>query len=314
MVENKSMVLPNLFIVGAPKCGTSALYSYLKQHPDVFMSERKEPQFFCKDFWKESDVYHGRKKFFSLRSQEEYLRLFKNVKKEKVLGEATSKYLYSKVAVKNIYKFNPDSKIIIMLRDPVDFLYSYHSQCIYDSVEDELDFKIAMDLEESRKKGRDVPIHTPVPSFAYYSDIATFSEQILRYKQFFPDGNIKIIFHDDLKNKPEVVYKEVLNFLKIKPNHSPNFEIVNPNKKIISIRLNNALNSYSKIFLTYLPMKAYMKLRSLYYKINIEYSTRSSLDDKLKLELMHKFHPEIKMLSKVLNKDLSLLWGYDKLE
>ena len=65
----------------------------------------------------ESDVYHGRKKFFSLRSQEEYLRLFKNVKKEKVLGEVTSKYLYSKVAVKNIYKFNPDSKIIIMLRD-----------------------------------------------------------------------------------------------------------------------------------------------------------------------------------------------------
>jgi hypothetical protein len=306
------MNCPNLFIVGAPKCGTSALYSYLKQHPKIFMSERKEPQFFCTDFWEESDTLYGRKKFFNIRSENEYLRLFKHHNEEKIIGEATSKYLYSKIAAKNIYNFNPDAKIIIMLREPVDFLYSYHSQCLYDAVEDERDFKTALGLEESRKKGKKIPIHTPVPSYAYYSEMAKFSVQISRFKQFFPEENIKIIIFDDFRDDPEDVYYDVLHFLGIGTVFTPDFSVVNSNKKIRLFRLNTILNNYSTLFLKYLPVNLYKKLLRLYYIINIHHTERPPLNDDIRLNLKKNFHSEIKVLSKFLDRNLTDLWDYSK--
>ena len=112
---------PNLFIVGAPKCGTTFLYHYLKKHPDIYFPEFKEPHYFGSDLIRRNGAYN-----LSLR---EYKNLFSTEKK--VIGEASTFYLFSKKAAQEIYNFNPHSKIIIMLRDLVDLVHSLHSQFVF---------------------------------------------------------------------------------------------------------------------------------------------------------------------------------------
>jgi len=94
------MKKPNLFIVGHPRTGTSALHDALDQHPDIFMSIPKEPVYFAKDLHAESDLFHKKPKYFHFRSEKQYLKIFKQCAHEKIAGESTAVYLYSKMAAK----------------------------------------------------------------------------------------------------------------------------------------------------------------------------------------------------------------------
>ena len=120
MKKNKR---PNLFIVGAPKCGTSSLHYHLSKHPEIYMSRYKEPHFFGKDLTRLNKIFYTNEK--------EYLSLFNIVKEEKIIGESSPQYLYSYSAPREIKEFNPESKIIILLRNPINMIYSYHSQLLY---------------------------------------------------------------------------------------------------------------------------------------------------------------------------------------
>jgi len=131
---------PDFFIVGAPKCGTTSMYHYLRQHDQIFMPDEKEPHYFGEDLKKRPDKF--------IDNEDEYLNLFKDAKPDQKLGEASTFYLYSKSASREIKEYNPDAKIIIMLRNPIDFLNSLHSQLLFSGNEDEPDFEIAMELEE----------------------------------------------------------------------------------------------------------------------------------------------------------------------
>ncbi|MBN1253032.1 MAG: sulfotransferase [Bacteroidales bacterium] len=162
---------PNLFIVGMPKAGTSALYFFLKQHPEIFMSEDKEPNYFCADLIEESDNFHKRKfEDFRYRNEKSYLKLFENKDKFKIAGEASTQYLFSKKAAENIYNFNTKAKIIIIIREPVSFLYSYHSQLLRNVRENILDFKKALEFEPERKKLNKYPSNVRFPSQLHYTD------------------------------------------------------------------------------------------------------------------------------------------------
>lgn len=307
------MKKPNLFIVGAPKCATSSLYTYLKQHPQIFMSEKKEPHYFCKDFHEESDKFHGSQLCFKLRSEREYLDLFKDAKDEKILGEASTKYLYSKVAAKEIHDFNPDAKIIIMLRDPVDFLYSLHAQLVFSADEPIQDFEKALEAESERKAGN-VPNSAVFPSFLFYSEIAGFSEQIQRYYKEFSKENVKVILFDDLKAKPERVYKEALDFLGVDNTFKPQFEIVNPKKTMKFKRFNDFLrnpNAKGKgMFRAILPRKVRDKIYSFLIRMNKKKAERIKIDSELRKRLKGEYKPEVKKLSELLDRDLITLWDY----
>src|SRR5882672_1680365 len=109
---------PDCFIVGAPRCGTTAMYTYLGQHPEIFMSARKEPHFFGTDLSSPALV----------RDEQQYLSLFAKAQNEKRAGEASVFYLYSQRAAREIHAFCPSARIIIMLRNPVEMMYSLHSR------------------------------------------------------------------------------------------------------------------------------------------------------------------------------------------
>jgi len=142
------MKQPNFFIIGAPKCGTTALASYLSAHTDVFFSHPKEPTYFNQDFDEKPRAAHNEK---------EYLHLFEQADGLKMVGEGSTRYLSSNVAVKNIMKFNPQAKIIIMLRNPIDMYISLHSHCFYNLVEPEEDPEKAWRLQRERKNIQSTP-------------------------------------------------------------------------------------------------------------------------------------------------------------
>jgi hypothetical protein len=315
----KNTKIPNLFIVGAPKCGTTSLHYWLSQHPEIFMSEPKEPWFFCSDLHKEADDFAGYKvKYFKYRAKDDYLQLFKNAKQEKIIGESSPRYLYSKEAPKNILKFNSDAKIIIMIRDPIHFIHSWHSQLVNSGFEPIIKFENAINKEKKRKKGS-IPSQTLIPAELLYSKMANFSKQIKNYLSSFSKKQIKIILLDDLKERPKNTFKEVLKFLEVKDiNFTPELEVKNCNRKIKSIFMMKFLKSSNyqtikkpiqKILPKPLRSKIYFKLRDN----NIKIKPRKSMDKNLEKQLKKQFKSEVKKLSKITDRDLIALWGYDKI-
>ena len=204
------MKKPNLFLIGAAKCGTTSLYHYLKQHPDLFFPEHKEPHYFSKDLeWRyQGTVY---------RSLEEYLTIFEPAQNEKWVGEASVWHLYSKVAAQGICDFNPHAKILCLLRNPVDMMHSMYRFGVRRGHENAVSFRKAIELEPQRTDWSRVPRTLFLLSAVWYNQIANFGEQIERYTKLFPRENIKFLLTEDLSRAPEKVVNDVLDFLGITP-------------------------------------------------------------------------------------------------
>jgi hypothetical protein len=169
---------PNFFIVGAPRSGTTAMYEYLRQHPDVFMPYRKEPVYFGSDLTKRPPFL----------DEAGYLKLFGPGKGRSRLGEATVWYLYSETAAAEIKAFDPDARIIIMLRDPVEMIYSLHSHWLFTGNEDIEDFGQALEAEEDRRQGRRLPDDARRPEGLQYRACARYTSHVARYLLTFgPD-------------------------------------------------------------------------------------------------------------------------------
>lgn len=307
------MKKPNFFIVGAPRSGTTTLYHYLEQHPDIFMSDDKEPYYFCTDFHRESDQFFKKKIRFPIRTKQHYLRLFKNVSNEKLIGEATPDYLYSKDAAKNIYHFNPNVKIIISLRNPVDFLYSLHAQLLVNSAEDIPNFKKALDIETERRKGRYMPKGLLMPSSLYYSDRAKYSEQVKRFYDNFSKSRIKIIIFEDFKKDNLGVYKDILTFLAVDDNFKPVLNIYNPYSIPRLLFINQLLVKLANIPIKkILPTTFRRSMNRTIRKLNKKPKKKESLDIEFRNQLYRKFKPEIEDLSNIIERDLVKLWFEEK--
>jgi len=220
------MKRPDFFIVGAPKSGTTSLYTYLRQHPDIFMPDWKEPTFFCTDL----DASYP----YALRDSREYERLFERASGYKRAGEASTWYLYSKSAAQNIYKFNPDARIIAILRNPVDMIHSLHSQRLYTRNEDIASFKDALDAEAQRKRGERIPPGVQLTQGLFYRDVGKYYEQIGRYIDIFGRQRVYVSIYDDFANNPAKTYKDIAKFLDVDPSFIPRFTVENPGKQLRS--------------------------------------------------------------------------------
>lgn len=310
------MKKPNLFIVGFPKSGTTSLHFCLNQHPDIFMCEPKEPSHFCKDFYYESLQFHKRRIYkFRFAEQNDYLKLFTKAKNKKVVGEATSIYIYSRVAAKEIHDFNPTSKIIIMIREPVGLLYSSHSQLYLRTAEDVEDFEQALDLEESRREGRNIPLTVDYPSLLFYSDRVKYSKHIRRYMKYFDNSNLKIMIFESFVANIQIEYVDILRFLELNPEHMPDFTIHNPNEKPRSIILNRISYNSQMIhgILNSLPPSLSSKIVSLGKKFLFQTAPRETLDPAFKRRLMQRFKSDVCETSDLLGIDLVTMWGYHRI-
>ncbi|MFX1501758.1 MAG: sulfotransferase, partial [Promethearchaeota archaeon] len=209
---------PNLFIVGEPRSGTTTLYNYLKSHSQIFFPEPKEPTHFATYHFKEQ-IEIQKKSLNIIKSKvpkyyhkKDYLDLYKN-REEKYLGDASTKYLYSKDAAKRIYKFNPQAKIIALFREPVDFLQSYHSRQLFILNENEKNLIKALSLEKFRKDGKNLPKLVKAPSSLLYTKRLQYSKHIQRFLESFPSNQIKVIIFEDFKRNNMKALSEIYNFL-----------------------------------------------------------------------------------------------------
>lgn len=212
------MVRPNFFIVGAPKSGTTALYHFLRQHPDIHMPAAKEPHFFGRAAEPETPG----------RTLEEYLGLFDGWSGEQEVGEASVYYLFSKHAARHISAFDQHARIIIMLRNPVTMIPSLHQQRVYSDNERLTDLDAALDAEGPRRRGEmRIPRKTRNPHALFYSEIGRYSAQVRRYLEVFPREQVHIIWFDDFVADARGAYRDTLSFLGVDPGFEPAFERVN---------------------------------------------------------------------------------------
>ena len=304
---------PNLFIVGQPKSGTTALHQFLGQHPEIYMSSIKEPHFFCSDFHLESDRAYGKKRFYDFRSESAYLQLFSKAKNVKVAGESSTNYLYSQVAADKIHNFNPDAKIIIILREPAKFLYSLHSHYVKFTEENEPDFLTALSIEGDRREEKVLSPRVTSPSYLYYSQRVHYSQQVKRYCDRFKPEQIKVIIFEEFKSDNDRVFREVLEFLQVEPNFSPEYAAVNVNKEVKFEFVNNLINNpvVKSITKNLLSQEFNEFVRdNIVERFLWHQAPKASMPESIKMQLMEQYRPEVIKISELLDRDLVSEWGY----
>lgn len=293
------MIKPNLFIVGAPKCGTTSLSEYLKSHPNIFFSTPKEPHFFAKDM----NAY----RFCS--TEKEYLKIFTGASEsQRIIGEASVLYLYSSSAINEIYHFNPSAKLIVMLRNPIDLIYSYHSQLLINTDEVVEDFETAWKLEPVRRKGNQIPKTCRINKLLEYSQAGRLGSQVERLLNIFPKEQVHFIFMDDFKSDTLSSYKNALNFLDIEYDGRIDFPVINDNKKYRSNKLSRLKKN--KFFVLGRKIKNIIGLKDFavmepFYKMNIKNVEREPLRGGFRQELIIEFTPEVEKLERILEVNLS---------
>ena len=292
-MEN-SLKKPNLFIIGAPKCGTTFLYHYLRKHPDIFFPNFKEPHFFGSDLMRRNGAYNLNKS--------EYYSLFNTNKK--IIGEASTLYIFSKNAAKEIHKFNPNAKIIIMLRDLVDLVHSLHAQFIFSGDEIIEDFSQALDMEHDRLNNKNIPKQTTVINKLFYtSNILELPENINSFINYFGSDNIKYVYLDEIKNDPKKLYFKILEFLNVDLNvQIPKFKIINKNKIYKSKFIRNFIKRYS-IRLGKIRSKIFNKpigIIKMIESLNKQEKNRNVIHTSLRNSLINKFSKVELELNKII--------------
>jgi sulfotransferase family protein len=287
---------PDFFIVGAPRCGTTAMFLYLKQHPELFLPEVKEYLFFGTDL---NPRYHDPTSY--TRNREKYLSLFAGVRGEKRVGDGTVLYIYSKRAAIEIKEFNPSAKIVIMMRNPADMLHSMHNQLVITCNEDIIDFKAALEAEDDRRGGRRIPKHLFLTELVLYKEWVKYAEHLEKYRAVFGKDNVHVIIFDDFVNNALNVFKETLRFLDVNEEFIPQMFAINSSRRIRSEKLQNRINKYAR----YVSTPLFARLRRLAEIYNTEADAKAQMDPGLRLQLQAEFLPEVERLSNLLGRDLT---------
>lgn len=288
------MKKPNFFIIGAPKCATTSLASWLSAHPQIFMSARKEPNHFNTD--------HQRR---MTPERADYEWLFNDAgEQHKAVGEATVWYLYSREAIGHIEQYSPNARYIVCLRNPVEMAYSLYGQAVISGSEPIASFEEAWAACEQRKRGENVSRWATDPSFQVYSEVCLLGEQMERLYAQVPKERVLPVLLDDFKADAAGTYRRVLQFLQVDDDGRSDFSAKNTAKRIRFPWLHQLI-----IILGY--FKRWLGLRrdfGLLDKImgrTTQTYKPAPLSPQMRQVLQDAFRADIEKLSRLLERDLS---------
>ena len=290
---------PNFIVIGAMKAATTSLYTYLKQHPDIFMTDIKEPMFFNNFKQNNQYVIKGRKASY-IRSWEEYLKLFVDVQHESSIGEASPAYIYNKKCASLIKEYLPNTKIIAILRHPVDRAYSNFLHARRDDREDVSNFKQAFLLENERISKNWSPLY-------HYKSKGYYYAQLERYYKLFERDKMKVIIYEDFISSPLESIKKIFQFLEIDDSFTPNIS----RKSNVSGVPKGYLGWIVKKLRYYRLMPKISIIRHFPNFINdflfsSVYDKSDPLDANLRRDLTQKYYTQdITKLEKLIDQDLS---------
>lgn len=299
-------VRPNLFLVGAPKCGTTALAQYLSEREDVFFCAPKEPFFLADDI-------PGLREMTFLPDQAAYLKLFEaaDPARHAVVAEGSTAYLRSSRAVSAAQALAPDARFIAMLRDPVKIAHGFHMEQIYDRNEDVEDFETAWHLQDARARGQAISPHARVPAFLQYHETARIGEQLERFFEAVPPERRLVLLQEDLLDAPRETWAKVLAFLGLPDDGRTEFRPVNPSRKHRFPWLANLmLDPPGPLKRPVYALRAWLvrtrppiveKIKASLRKEQ----AREALSSEFENELRALFLPEVEKLEALLGRDLS---------
>jgi hypothetical protein len=292
------MRIPDFFMIGAPKCGTTSIYHYLRAHPRIFMPANKEPHFFATDF----------PDFRSADSESRYLELFAGAGEDQILGEASTWYLYSEAALSTIKRWNPDARFIVFVRNPIEMAPALHSQLVYSLREPLGDFAAAWRAQDAR---RGCAHRCRNPEILRYGRVCSLGSRLSAALSHLDRSVLKIVVMDDLRTSPRQVYMEILSFLGLPDDGRTSFPVYNDNKRHRSARLARLLRQPpAPIRLAKRMAKSALRPFSdrpgdLVRSLHSQRATRPVLDSRLRAELRDYFEPDVAVLAGLLGRDLS---------
>lgn len=197
------MRMPEFLVVGAPKCGTTSVYAFLAEHPDIFLPAVKEPHFF----------YDGPSKFAEVQRLDDYIALFRRARPQQICGEASTCYILSSGAIRAALASCPNVKMIALIRNPIDMIVSYHNQKVYSFEEHVTDFADAWAMSGVRGYGAAVSSSCRAPELLNYREVARLGTRLRSFMEIVPPDQRLVILFDDLVQTPAEVYAQILDFL-----------------------------------------------------------------------------------------------------
>lgn len=303
------MTLPNFLIIGAAKSGTTSLANYLKQHPQVFIPPgNKEPNFFIVEGLKlppfagpaEPKILYEKIYRYSVTDLDSYRSLFRGVTQEKAIGEASVPYLYFPQAAKRIKKHIPDVKMIVVLRNPVDRLYSHYLMVREKYLLEPLRLAQALAQEEER-------IHNNWGWDWHYVSMGMYYKQLKLYLDIFGSEPIKVFLYEDFCLDPVGVVQEMCQHIDVDDTFIPNLSERNKvSYASKSLRLNRLLNTPNQIrssLKRLLPTKVYKRFLS--YGSSWNKVPIPPLAPDIRTRLKALFREDIIKLQELINRDLS---------
>jgi hypothetical protein len=309
--------VPDFFIVGHQKCGTTALYEMLKRHPQIFMPEVKEPRFFVAELLRPDRP---------LSTLEGYLSLFADAAPDQLAGEASPQYIRSQTAPGAIAELQPDARIVAILREPASFLRSFHLQMVQSNIEPQRDFRKALSLVEPRRAGKRIPRGCRNREPLLYLDHVRYVEQLRRFHAVFPRERVQVLIYDDFRRDNAATVREVLRFLQV-DEHAPIESIETKPLRAVRSQALRRLADSARTARTYprgsttvgraLNALTPAALRSERFRArwrDVVYKAPAAPDRELMRELRRRLRPEVVALSDYLGRDLVAEWHYDELD
>jgi hypothetical protein len=298
--------VPDFFIVGHHKSGTTALYEMLRRHPQIYMPSVKEPRYFGSDL-------HPLMNLSTLpESFEAYLALFADARPDQRVGEASPSYLRSTRAAAEIAAVQPAARCIAILREPAGFVRSMHMQLVQEHVEREKDLAKAVEHEQLTRAGRRV---------LRYSDHVHYVEQLERYRATFGPAQLLVLIYDDFRSDNEATVRRVLRFLDVDDTQPIDAIDANPSVSVRSLRVDKAISAlYTQGPVVGAARRAVRSVTSERMRAGAVRTIRRRVahrapqppDEAVMAELRRRYSAEVAALSEYLDRDLIALWGYDR--
>ena len=294
---------PSFFIVGAPRCGTTALSKALAGHPHIAFSKPKETHFLLED--RSAMPIEDIRRLYLERFQPDLAR------DSQAIGDGSVSYLYEPDAIRRAIAFDPRAKFIASVRNPLDMLHSYHARLLYTLDEDEADFSRAWSLQNERRAGHKIPRRCRTPQLLQYGEIAMLGSHIARLFEVAGRERCHVVVFDDFISNPGGVYKQLLEFIGVDDDHRREFKARRSNAGVKYRWLQQfAMNPPEWIFRLIDfsdagTLKRLKKVRKRIKRFNKAREKRHPLPEHMRKILNEYYRLDVDKLSALLGRDLT---------
>jgi glycosyltransferase involved in cell wall biosynthesis len=294
---------PDFVIAGAPKCGTTSVYTTFSSHPRVFLPSMKEPHYFAFD-------YPRRRQIETLNG---YDRLFANAQDGQLRGDASVYYLSSKTAIPSILERRPDAKFIVLVRNPLEMFVSWHNEMLKSLDEDENEPEAAWRRQEDRARGAAIPRLCIEPAMLQYNTVCSLGAQVKRMYQIVGERQRLILLYDDLVDNPQLVSQRIAEFLGIQDagirtfvhdNAFGHYRGIATARLVRSMLANSSVKRFRAMMQPVLSERDIHPMKWLVRK-NLKAAAKPQMTEQFREELLCAFESDTMLLEQLLDRDLS---------